>query len=53
VIIKAEQRVGVRDDETLEMAKDIVCITSADGTGYARAARPAFRSSGGLAVVDV
>ena len=36
VILKAEQRVGVRDDETLEMAKDIVYTHHErwDGTGY-------------------
>ena len=35
VILKAEQRVGVRDDETLEMAKDIVYTHHErwDGTG--------------------
>jgi adenylate cyclase len=36
VILKAEKRVGVRDDETLEMAKDIVYTHHErwDGTGY-------------------
>ena len=36
VILKAEQRVGVRDDETLAMAKDIVYTHHErwDGTGY-------------------
>ena len=36
VILKAEQRVGVRDDETLEMAKEIVYTHHErwDGTGY-------------------
>ena len=57
VIIKAEQRVGVRDDETLEMAKDIVYTHHErwDGTGYPQGLRgPQIPIVGRImAVVDV
>ena len=57
VILKAEQRVGVRDDETLEMAKDIVYTHHErwDGTGYPQGLRgPAIPIVGRImAVVDV
>jgi adenylate cyclase len=57
VILKAEQRVGVRDDETLEMAKDIVYTHHErwDGTGYPQGLRgPEIPVVGRImAVVDV
>jgi adenylate cyclase len=57
VILKAEQRVGVRDDETLEMAKDIVYTHHErwDGTGYPRGLRGEDIPIVGriMAVVDV
>jgi adenylate cyclase len=57
VILKAEQRVGVRDDETLEMAKDIVYTHHErwDGTGYPRGLRGVDIPVVGriMAVVDV
>ena len=57
VILKAEQRVGVRDDETLAMAKDIVYTHHErwDGTGYPQGLRgPDIPVVGRImAVVDV
>ena len=57
VILKAEQRVGVRDDETLEMAKDIVYTHHErwDGTGYPQGLRGTAIPIVGriMAVVDV
>ncbi len=57
VILKAEQRVGVRDDETLAMAKDIVYTHHErwDGTGYPRGLRGSEIPVVGriMAVVDV
>jgi len=57
VILKAEQRVGVRDDETLEMAKDIVYTHHErwDGTGYPQGLRAQQIPVVGriMAVVDV
>lgn len=57
VILKAEQRVGVRDDETLEMAKDIVYTHHErwDGTGYPQGLRGTAIPVVGriMAVVDV
>ena len=57
VIIKAEQRVGVRDDVTLEMAKDIVYTHHErwDGTGYPQGLRGPLIPIVGriMAVVDV
>ena len=57
VILKAEQRVGVRDDETLEMAKDIVYTHHErwDGTGYPQGLRAQQIPIVGriMAVVDV
>jgi adenylate cyclase len=57
VILKAEQRVGVRDDETLAMAKDIVYTHHErwDGTGYPQGLRgPDIPIVGRImAVVDV
>jgi HD-GYP domain-containing protein (c-di-GMP phosphodiesterase class II) len=57
VILKAEQRVGVRDDETLEMAKDIVYTHHErwDGTGYPQGLKgPQIPIVGRImAVVDV
>ena len=57
VILKAEQRVGVRDDETLEMAKDIVYTHHErwDGTGYTQGLKGAQIPIVGriMAVVDV
>ena len=57
VILKAEQRVGVRDDATLEMAKDIVYTHHErwDGTGYPQGLRGTAIPVAGrvMAVVDV
>jgi putative two-component system response regulator len=57
VILKAEARVGVRDDETLAMAKDIVYTHHErwDGTGYPQGLRGADIPVAGriMAVVDV
>jgi adenylate cyclase len=57
VILKAEQRVGVRDDETLAMAKDIVYTHHErwDGTGYPQGLRGTAIPVAGrvMAVVDV
>lgn len=57
VIVKAEQRVGVRDDATLAMAKDIVYTHHErwDGTGYPQGLRGAEIPVAGrvMAVVDV
>jgi adenylate cyclase len=57
VILKAEQRVGVRDDETLEMAKDIVYTHHErwDGTGYPQGLKGSQIPIVGriMAVVDV
>jgi adenylate cyclase len=57
VILKAEQRAGVRDDETLAMAKDIVYTHHErwDGTGYPQGLRGADIPVAGrvMAVVDV
>jgi adenylate cyclase len=57
VIIRAESRVGVRDDVTLQMAKDIVYTHHEkwDGTGYPRGLRGADIPVEGriMAVVDV
>jgi adenylate cyclase len=57
VILKAEQRVGVRDDDTLEMAKDIVYTHHErwDGTGYPQGLKGAQIPIVGriMAVVDV
>ena len=57
VILKAEREVGVRDDATLAMAKDIVFTHHErwDGTGYPRGVRGAAIPIEGrvLAVVDV
>lgn len=57
VILKAEGRVGVRDDETLELAKDIVYTHHErwDGTGYPQALQGAAVPVAGriMAVVDV
>jgi len=57
VIIRAESRVGVRDDVTLQMAKDIVYTHHErwDGTGYPRGLRGTDIPVEGriMAVVDV
>ena len=57
VIIRAESRVGVRDDTTLQMAKDIVYTHHErwDGTGYPRGLRGAEIPIEGrvMAVIDV
>ena len=57
VILKAEARVGVRDDATLEMAKDIVYTHHErwDGTGYPQGLRgPDIPVAGRvMALVDV
>jgi adenylate cyclase len=57
VIIKAEQRVGVRDDATLEMAKNIVYTHHErwDGSGYPQGLRSTQIPVAGrvMAVVDV
>ena len=57
VILKAEQRVGVRDDATLAMAKDIVYTHHErwDGTGYPQGLRGTEIPITGrvLALVDV
>ena len=57
VILRAEARVGVRDDATLEMAKDIVYTHHErwDGTGYPRGLRGTDIPVEGriMAVVDV
>jgi putative two-component system response regulator len=57
VIIRAESRVGVRDDATLQMAKDIVYTHHEkwDGSGYPRGLRGADIPVEGriMAVVDV
>jgi adenylate cyclase len=57
VILKAEQRVGVRDDETLEMAKAIVYTHHErwDGTGYPQGLKGSQIPIVGriMAVVDV
>ena len=57
VILKAEQRVGVRDDAILAMAKDIVYTHHErwDGTGYPRGLRTTQIPIEGrlMAVVDV
>jgi putative two-component system response regulator len=57
VILKAEARVGVRDDATLEMAKDIVYTHHErwDGTGYPQGLRGTAIPVAGrvMAVVDV
>jgi len=57
VILKAEQRVGVRDDAILAMAKDIVYTHHEkwDGTGYPRGLRAGDIPIPGrlMAVVDV
>lgn len=57
VILKAEQRVGVRDDATLAMAKDIVYTHHErwDGTGYPQGLRGTEIPVAGrvMAVVDV
>jgi response regulator RpfG family c-di-GMP phosphodiesterase len=57
VIFKAEQQAGVRDDATLEMAKDIVYTHHErwDGTGYPRRLRGRQIPIAGrvMAVVDV
>ena len=57
VILNAEARVGVRDDATLEMAKDIVYTHHErwDGTGYPRRLRGTEIPIEGrvMAVVDV
>jgi len=57
VILKAEQRVGVRDDATLAMAKDIVYTHHErwDGTGYPQGLRGTEIPVAGrvMAIVDV
>ncbi len=57
VIIRAESRVGIRDDATLQMAKDIVYTHHEkwDGTGYPRGLRGTDIPVEGriMAVVDV
>ena len=57
VILKAEARVGVRDDATLEMAKDIVYTHHErwDGTGYPQGLRGTAIPVAGrvMALVDV
>jgi adenylate cyclase len=57
VILKAEQRVGVRDDVTLAMAKDIVYTHHErwDGTGYPQGLRGTQIPVAGrvMAIVDV
>jgi CHASE2 domain-containing sensor protein len=57
VILKAEQQAGVRDDATLEMAKDIAYTHHErwDGTGYPRGLRGTEIPIAGrvMAVVDV
>jgi adenylate cyclase len=57
VILRAEARVGVRDDSTLQMAKDIVYTHHErwDGTGYPRGLRgPEIPVAGRvMAVIDV
>lgn len=57
VILQAERRVGVRDDETLAMAKDIVYTHHErwDGAGYPQGLRGAEIPLAGriMAVVDV
>ena len=57
VILKAERRVGVRDDATLEMAKDIVYTHHErwDGTGYPQGLSGTAIPVAGrvMAVVDV
>jgi adenylate cyclase len=57
VILRAESRVGIRDDATLQMAKDIVYTHHEkwDGTGYPRGLRGADIPVEGriMAVVDV
>jgi adenylate cyclase len=57
VILKAEQQAGVRDDATLEMAKDIVYTHHErwDGTGYPQGLRGTDIPIAGrlMAVVDV
>jgi adenylate cyclase len=57
VIVRAESRVGVRDDATLQMAKDIVYTHHErwDGTGYPRGLRGTDIPVPGriMAVVDV
>jgi adenylate cyclase len=57
VILKAEARVGVRDDATLEMAKDIVYTHHErwDGTGYPQGLRGSAIPVAGrvMALVDV
>jgi adenylate cyclase len=57
VILKAEQRVGVRDDVTLAMAKDIVYTHHErwDGTGYPQGLRGQQIPVAGrvMAIVDV
>ena len=57
VIIRAESRVGVRDDATLQMAKDIVYTHHErwDGTGYPRGLRGTDIPVAGriMAVIDV
>ena len=57
VILKAEARVGVRDDATLQLAKDIVYTHHErwDGTGYPQGLRGDDIPTAGriMAVVDV
>ena len=57
VILKAEQRVGIRDDATLAMAKDIVYTHHErwDGTGYPQGLRGQQIPVAGrvMAIVDV
>jgi adenylate cyclase len=57
VILKAEARVGIRDDATLQLAKDIVYTHHErwDGTGYPQGLRTTDIPTAGriMAVVDV